>query len=296
MSKFPVPRSILLAACLLSSLAPAQMTAQAPADKPATPPRTLTFDVATVKPLAPDGRPTHGWSGIQYHPDGMEFASQSLSDLLCFAYGYGSLRFDGQITGLPNWANAQRYDIGAKMSAADIAEYQKLGKDQQAQWREAMTQALLAERFHLTLHRGSKQVSVYELVVAKASPKLVDATTDPNPPLGKGEDGKPHQGVNWARDNTSTWQAYAMQSLADFLSMPAASVGRPVVDKTGLTGTYDFTLDWSIYSARAAAGLDPTESAKSIFSAVGEIGLKLQSSSAPMQTLVIDHAEPPTAN
>ena len=84
------------------------------------PPSTHSFDVATIKPNAPDGRPGHGWIGFQTKPDGMEFASQSLPDLLCYAYGYKTLRFDGQISGLPDWALKQRYDIVAKFSAADM--------------------------------------------------------------------------------------------------------------------------------------------------------------------------------
>jgi bla regulator protein BlaR1 len=87
-----------------------------------------------------------------------------------------------------------------------------------------------------------------------------------------------------------------MNSFADMLAMPAAFVGRPVVDKTGLTGTYNFTLDWSVYSAHAAAGLSPEEDATSIFTALGKIGLKLQPAMGDMETIVIDHVEKPSEN
>ncbi|MGO9230051.1 MAG: TIGR03435 family protein [Bryobacteraceae bacterium] len=252
------------------------------------------FDVATIKPLPPDGRPTQGWVGTQYHPNGIEFASQALPEILCVAYGYKSIRFVGLVSGRPGWAVNQRYYIVAKMSAADISTFQKLSNDEQERRREAMLQSLLAERFSLTLHHGTKQIPVYEMVVAKGGIKMKDAATDPAPPqLGKGEDGKPLSTLRWAKD-TTLMQAYSMKSLTNLLTMPAAQVGRPVLDKTGLTSTYNFKFDWSIYSANAAAGNSPTEDAPSIFTALGEIGLKLQPSTASFDTLVIDHVEKPT--
>jgi uncharacterized protein (TIGR03435 family) len=260
----------------------------------APPARTLAFDVASIKPIAPGGRPTAGWVGEQNRPDGVEFAYQSLTELLCYAYGYKSLRFDGQVTGVPAWAETQRYDIQAKIASADMAEFQKLGKDEQEQWREAMMQSLLAERFHLTIHRGSKQIPIYELVVAKGGIKMQDAATDPNPTqLGKGDDGKPLSTLRMLKD-TSVWQAESMEMLTVWLTQPAAQVGRPVLNKTGLTGAYNFTLDWSIYSAHAAASLSPEDDATSIFTALGKIGLKLQPSTGSMETIIIDHVDKPS--
>src|SRR5664280_1243226 len=118
----------------------------APATNP-TPSPAHAFDVATIKPIPSDGRPTQGWVGVQYHPDGMEAASLNLPELLCDAYGYKSIRFDGQVTGLPDWAVNQKYDIVAKMSAKDISTFQNLSNAEQEQWREAMLQSLLADRF-----------------------------------------------------------------------------------------------------------------------------------------------------
>ena len=274
---------------------PAFTAVPAPATNP-TPSPAPAFDVATIKPIPADGRPTHGWVGMQYHPDSMEFAWQSLPELLCYAYGYKSLRFDGQVTGLPDWAVNQKYDIVAKMSATDISTFQKLSNDEQEHCREAMLQSLLAERFSLTLHHGTRQIPVYEMVVAKGGIKMKDAATDPAPPqLGKGDDGKPLSTLHWLKD-TTLMQAYSMKSLADLLSMPAAQVGRPVLDKTGLTSTYNFTLDWSIYSASAAASNSPENDATSIFTALGEIGLKLQPSTGSVETIVVDHIEKPTPN
>ena len=290
---------LLTAACiaLTSPMLFAQNTTASGVASSPTPATNATaapaFDVATIKPIAPDGRPTHGWVGLRNHSDGMEAAYLNLPELLCYAYGY-ILRFDGQVTGLPAWAVNQKYDIVAKMSAADISTFQKLNNDEQEQWRETMLQLLLTERFHLTLHRGTKQSPVYAMVVAKGGIKMKDAATDSAlPQLGKGEDGKPLSTLRWLKD-TTLMQAYSMKSLANLLSMPAAQVGRPVLDKTGLTSTYNFTLDWSIYSASAAASNSPTNDATSIFTALGEIGLKLQPATASVETIAIDHVERPS--
>ena len=286
-------RSLVLTAASIFLACPT-LLAQTPAPATATASPAPTFDVATIKPLPPDGRPTHGWVGVQNHADGMEAAAQNLPELLCYAYGYKSLRFDGQVTGLPDWAATQRYDIVAKIGAADMPAFQKLSSDEQQLRRETMLQSLLAERFHLTLHRGTKQIPVYELVVAKGGIKMKDAATDPAPPqLGKDDAGKPRSTLRWQKD-TTIMQAYPMSSLANLLSIPAAFVGRPVLDKTGLTGTYNFTLDWSIYSAAAAASTAPENNATSIFTALGELGLKLQPATSTVETIVVDHVEQPT--
>ena len=292
--------AIVFAFCTVASIGLAQNAAPA-ASKAVPPAKTMAFDVASIKAIAPGGRPTQGVVGGINHPDGIEFSYETLPEMLLYAYGYKSLRFDGQITGLPDWAATQRYDVQARIGPADMPEFQKLGKDEQQQWRQTMMQTLLADRFHLTLHRGSKQIPIYEMVVAKGGVKMQDAATDPNPPqLSKDADGKPLPGIRFLKD-TSIVQAYSMGSLADLLSMPAAAVGRPVIDKTELTAAYNFKFDWSIYSAAAAARSGPTDddpanNVPTIFTALEEIGLKLQPSTSSMETIVIDHVEKPSEN
>ena len=275
---------LLSATILTASLA---ISPVASAQKP------MTFDVATIKPSPADGRPAQGW----IRPDGIEFASQTLPQMLCTVYGY-SISFDGQVTGVPAWAEKQLYDISAKISAEDAAAFQKLSNDDKKAQMYAMMQSLLAERFHLTLHKSSKDLPVYELVVAKGGVKMKDSATDPDPSLKRGDDGKPVTSLRWV-EKTTVLQATSTSWIANILSIPAASVGRPVIDKTGLTGTYDFTFNWSIYYARAAAAPPDSPDAgsvPSVFTALGELGLKLQPATASFETLVIDHAEPPTKN
>jgi len=226
-------------------------------------------------------------------PDSMEFAWQSLPELLCYAYGYKSLRFDGQVTGLPDWAVNQKYDIVAKMSATDISTFQKLSNDEQEHWREAMLQSLLAERFSLTLHHGQADSRLRD-GRRQSGIKMKDAATIQrrrslakgrwqaaiHPPLVEGHD--PHAGL---------FDEIPCRPSVD----AAAQVGRPVLDKTGLTSTYNFTLDWSIYS-QARRPVTRRKRRNLHLHSVGEIGLKLQPSTGSVETIVVDHIEKPTPN
>jgi uncharacterized protein (TIGR03435 family) len=274
---------------LLAQGAPAATASTNAAPAPA-------FDVATIKPHAAGARVS--WMGVQETPDGLTGSMTTLTMLMQYAYG---LRNENQVFGVPDWARADRYDIQAKMSEADVAEIKGLSPAEGKARRQLMLRALLAERFQLKTHPDTKQVPVYELVVAKGATKLKDAATDTNPQLGMGKDGKPWTGIRFMKD-TSVAQGYSMSSLADLLSAPFAGVGRPVVDKTGLTGTYDFTINWSVYTAQVvvqngvATGSAAGDDAPSIFGALKEIGLKLQPATGAIDTVVVDHVEKPTEN
>ncbi len=130
---------------------------------------------------------------------------------------------------------------------------------------QQMLQALLADRFQLKLHRETKELPAYELVVSKNGHKLKDATEDPSL----------HTVWNSGRVvEKYSGKKVPMTELAFVLKTQA---GRPVIDKTGLTGKYDFELQWAPGDAPAADG-----SAPSIFTAVQEqLGLKLESTKAP---------------
>jgi len=285
-----ITAALIALACpmLLAQTTPALAAPSSPTPIPttnATP--APSFDVATIKPH-PGMVPR---MALKYQPDGFT-GTESLAMLVEYAYG---VRADDQVSGVPDWAKEAWFDIQVKLSAADFAEMLKMSQAEINDRYQLMMQALLAERFKLKVHSETKQVKVYELVVAKGSSQLKDSATDPNPPLGKGEDGKPSFGIRWLKDTTIV-QSLSMANLARFLSRPVFGVGRPVLDKTGLTSTYDYTLNWSIYSASAAASNSPTDDTTSIFTALGEIGLKLQPSTGPIDILVIDHVEHPTEN
>src|SRR5262249_39150456 len=141
----------------------------------------------------------------------------------------------------------------------------------------AMLQTLLKERFHRTFHREARELPTYALTVAKNGPKFATAETA--------------SGIT-SNSNRSRWQITAkisMRSFAEFLSPQA---GRPVIDKTGLPGTYELKLEWSIDDAPAG------NEGPSLFTALQEqLGLKLESAKGPVEALVVDHADKaPTEN
>jgi uncharacterized protein (TIGR03435 family) len=294
---FPRKSLLLIAVwvALASPMAFAQSSAVPGAATPPTPTANVAasaapaYDVATIKPHSG----VISVSGLMNQPDGVT-GTVKLPMLVQYAYG---LRSEDQVSGTPGWAKDQWFDVQAKMSETDIAEMQKLSLADSKAQRELMLQALLSERFKLKTHSETKQLPVYELVVAKGGSKLIDSTTDTNPPLVKEKDGKPLPSFLRFLKDTSIAQGYPMSSLADFLSQPIAGVGRPVLDKTGLTGTYNFTLNWSptlnIYGSAISSSSDD---APSIFGALGEVGLKLQPATGQIETIVIDHAEKPSEN
>jgi uncharacterized protein (TIGR03435 family) len=289
--EFPRKSLLLAAACI--ALTCTMAIAQAGPVSGATPAPTASaapaFDVATIKPHA--GRMT--MMGLRYQPDGFA-GTVTLPMLVQYAYG---LQTEDQVSAAPDWAKNEWFEIQAKISAADIAELQKLSPTESNARRVLMMRALLTERFKLNAHSGTKQVPVYELVVARGGSKLKDAATDTNDSLEKGKDGKPLTGYIHFLKDTSVAQGYSMTSLASLLSQPVAGVGRPVLDKTGLTSTYDFTINWSVYSAGAGRGLGSTEDdTASIFGALQELGLKLQPSTGTIDTIIIEHVDHPTAD
>jgi uncharacterized protein (TIGR03435 family) len=236
-------------------------------------------------------------TGVMNAPDGVNGAAATLSMLVEYAFG---LRSEDQVSGGPDWTKTERFDVQAKINEADIAGMDKLSPTDKKARLRLMMQALLAERFQLKVHSQTKQVPIYELVVARGGPKLTDAATDADPHLQLGKDGKPLHGFIRFLNEMSVAQGYSMPWLADFLSGPMAGLGRPVVDKTGLTGTYNFTLDWTPphpgVRLGAPDGPSPPEDSPSLFTALGDLGLKLQPSTGPLETIVIEHAERPTAN
>ena len=199
---------------------------------------------------------------------------------------------DDQISGAPKWVNSETYDIEAKVDGADSAELERLSEDQ----RHLMFQSFLVERFKLKVHWETKDLPVLALVVAKGGPKLQQAKPGDTYPNGiKGPDGKAggHAGMMmWGRGRL-TGQGIPIASMVPPLTQ---QLGRIVQDKTGLTGKYDVELRWTDDTGpdtRPAS--DPA--APSIFTAIQEqLGLKLDSQKAPVEVLVIDHVDAPSAN
>jgi uncharacterized protein (TIGR03435 family) len=297
-----VPR--LLTAALWIAVTPqlvlAQTAAVTPADASVS---KASFDVISIKPSSPDGMKM--MMGFRYTPDGAEGMNVTLAMLVRAAFGgFTKLPTDDSVTGLPDWGKTQTYDIQGKMSEVDAAAFKSLGKDDQDARRQQMLQSLLEERFHLKVHREQKQVPDYDLVVAKGGPRLKDGGVDPNGP--KDRDGNPMRGSFMRMSGPGKVQAQnlGMEQLANYLSQPMAGVGRMVVDKTGLTGKYNFSLefapDFSMMKpppGPMTAPPPPDITGPSIYTALQEqLGLKLQPGTGTIDAVVVDHVEHPSDN
>jgi len=250
--------------------------------EPPPPPKMMaadakpSFEVATIKP----SKPEEGFS-ITVNRSGMLSTSNtSLSDLLKFAY---DLHLK-QISGGPAWLETDKFTITAKPDVAGLPSMAQL---------KMMMQKLLAERFQLTFHREKKDLSVYAITVAKTGAKLAKSEGDPKGLPGFGGGGR---GSFMARNAS-------MEELASVLQagMLVNNLDKPVVDQTGLAGKYDFSLKWTPDAAMAAgAGTAPPADADAppdLFTAfIQQLGLRLESAKAPVDVIVIDKVEKPSAN
>jgi uncharacterized protein (TIGR03435 family) len=131
---------------------------------------TYEYEVASIKLSKPAG--ANGmFMGMRYTDDGLTAQNLSLMLLIQQTYGVGKDR----ITGAPDWLNSERYDIDAKVDGAAVEALKKLSPDELKTVRQHMLQALLADRFSLTLYRETKELAVYNLVIAKNGPKLQES-------------------------------------------------------------------------------------------------------------------------
>jgi uncharacterized protein (TIGR03435 family) len=256
----------------------------------------LQFEVASVKPSAPDAR------GMFIRPGpggGMSITNMALKELIVIAYRIQPF----QISGGPSWISSNHYDVIAKPESRPSPGDNQL-----------MLQALLADRFQLVIHRETKELPVYALVLArkdgKLGPGLVPAKEggcqppDPNklpPPL---EPGKPPT-LGCGEQFLGISQLKAVSApITNLLFFLSRMLGRSVIDKTGLTGKFDITATWTPDETQAAAPLPPDapklpsgDVGPSIFTAFQEqLGLKLEAQKGPVEMLVIDRAEKPSEN
>jgi bla regulator protein blaR1 len=259
----------------------------------------LVYEVASVKPdKSGDMR-----FKVMNSPDSLT-ANTTLQMLIRLAYSVE----DNQISGAPNWVNSDRYDVEAKMDSATADEVRKLSEEQEKSVREHMLQALLVDRFKLTIHRETKELPIYSLVVAKNGSKLEESKPgEPDKRGFKTPDGRPAVGGHFVRMGMGQLDGHSL-GMTDIARLLSQQLGRTVVDKTGLTANYDFTLKWTPEEGQGPAFRGPEgspgtgstpapESGPSIFTAVQEqLGLKLESQKGPVEILVIDHVEKPSEN
>jgi uncharacterized protein (TIGR03435 family) len=232
----------------------------------------LDFEVASVKPSAPGGR-----GGIvRPLPGNQTYIVQNMPLRLIMTVAYSVT--DRQIAGGPDWIATDPFDITAKA-----------GRSCTTDELHVMLQRLLEERFQLKVRHETRELPVWALVVDKGGPKLPphDPGDLDHPPLGLGPNRRGLAGPNV----NINYFAFVLSRLLD----------RNVIDRTGLTGYYDISLDFARdpLPGPRLDGAEPVPAADSpnIFTALREqLGLRLESSRGPVEFLVIEHAQKPSAN
>jgi uncharacterized protein (TIGR03435 family) len=263
------------------------------------------FDVVSVKPEETGGMIK--MPRMVFTPDGYSAEHATVRLLINDAYGIG----DKQIVGAPNWINSARFEIEARIDGASAEELSKLSVDQRKLAHQRMLQTLLEDRFKLTFHRETKDLPVYSLIIAKNGPKLHEAKPGDDYANGlKSPSGNlvgPHMMLMRLGGGQISGQGVPIEYLVQQLSSQLEML---VTDKTGLTGSYDFSLQWTPDSVRSPMfkgpedgqrandlGTVPEASGPSLFTALQEqLGLKLEVHKGPVETFVIDHIEPATEN
>jgi len=256
------------------------------------------FEVASIKPSKAD--PHRVMIGMR---PGGRFTAEgaSLKQLVSMAYNVR----DHQIVGLPAWADSDRYDIDAKPegvsdaapSAAPNSPPNPAQMQAQQEKMRAMLRDMLEDRFSLKIHKDSKEMPIYALVVAKGGPKLEEYADAP------GASNQP----NMMRMGRGQINANGVP-IGLLVNQLAGMVGRSVIDKTGLTGRYNIKLTWSPDPGEGGALRGPgpgpdgppppsSDSGPSIFTALQEqLGLRLESQKGPVELIVVDKVEKPTGN
>ena len=265
------------------------------------------FEVVAIKPHKDEGMNMR--IGARFLPDGFTADGWPLDNFLRQAFSLSSDRILNQ----PEWAKSARYDIQAKVAPEDAPKLKGMSFDQ----RWAMMIPILQDRFALKFHHETREMEVYTLVVAKGGPKLKEATPEemaasgPPPPDKPGAAVGPRKGQMMMSMDPQGMRlethASTMALLAHLLSQ---QLGSTVVDKTGLTAVYDYTLTFTPDQGAGPMGISPGSHgppdgaeqsqeppAPLIFTALQEqLGLKLVAQKQQVDVVVIDHIEQPSAN
>ena len=224
------------------------------------------FEVAAIRPANDDGNHDND------NDDGIvRIHNYTLKRLISRAWEIDM----SEIYGGPNWIDSESYDINAKIPAEFVRAYNKVPQ---------MMQNLLAERFRLRIHREPRQIAGYQLLLAKKGLRMENARPDQ----------KDSSSMNSNNSNLKA-QNVTMEAFARYLSRNR-DIGKIVADKTGLTGGFNFELEWT--PERIESSPDPsTDDHPSIFTAIQDrLGLKLEPGRVDVLTIVIDRAEKPDAN
>jgi len=267
------------------------MAVSAAAQGAPAPSKPMAFDVVSIRRNVSTDLPRNGPPPFGPTPTGYRMTNSPLLLPILTAYvpqGGAAAFTPDRITGLPDWAMQERWDIDARVADEDVVEWQKPAS--QAKMLPAMMQAMLVERCKLAVHRDMKESAVYELVVGKSGPKLKETNPDEEHPGGFK---LPWGGVLVpSNGGTQTLYGASMASVASVLSLIGGpNLGRQIQDKTGLMGKYDITI-----KPPAPIPGEAYDPSAMLYSVVDELGLKLDTGKAQVETLVVDHMERPSAN
>lgn len=248
-----------------------------PAPPPKVPPMAAnanpSFEVATIKPSKP------GMKGKGFTLRGADVLTinTSLVDMITMAYNVQA----SQLLGGPKWMSSDKFDVDGKPDTPGTPSVDQM---------KMMIQKLLADRFQLKFHRESKKMSAYVLTVAKGGPKMQKGNPNALP------------GLFFRQLGVMTVQNATMDEFTQV--MQTSVFDRPVVNDTGLQGTWDFLLKWtpdeSQFGGLGVKVPPPSNAADApppLFTAIQQqIGLKFEAGKAQVPVLVIDHVEPPSPN
>jgi len=279
---------------------------------------TPGFEVASVKPSKDCGAPGAAaggrkGGGVSLSPGRLHVCG-TLENLIQNAYvvytdGRSNRTLQARVSGPPlaggpAWIRSDRYLIDAKPERATAQEMMN----------GPMMQALLENRFHLKIRRETREVPAYALTAANGTAKLqpfqegscvlVDITKFPIPPPPPGQKNCPNGVFGTGKGPNIVFQAQGI-SLERFSSLIGWALGQPVLDKTGISGLFDFRLEFALDEATPTLSLPASPPAEpsdepaglSIFAAIRQqLGLQLEKTRGPREFLVIDHVEKPSAN
>jgi len=250
---------------------------------PALKPRALdpdadpAFEVATIKSSSPEEH--HKF--FRFSPARLEGVNETVADMITFSYGVHRK----QVVDAPAWIESEKFDISAKPDAEGMPSLR--------QWK-TMVQKLLADRFKLSFHRDQRELAVYVLSVGPAGAKLAESQGDAK--------GLPGIGFQRRMGDLGAFNV----SMADFINFMTRNAGldRHILDRTGLTGRYDFKLSWSPDDAQWSSVApnvprpsDDANPAPPLYTALQEqLGLKFSAVKALAEVYVIDHVEKPSQN
>lgn len=225
-----------------------------------------SFEVATIRHSDPNL--TTGWS-FEDKGRHIDCTNATVFEIISVAYGIHAK----QITGGPNWVREDRFDIDGVPNVLGMPNLEQ---------ERGMYRKLLSDRLHLKFHRETREIPIYEITVAKGGPRNMAAAKSTET-LNTGSRGGGGQRTLRFSNMPTSMLAFNLGFYLD----------RPVIDRTGLEGRYDFTLKWTFDESRSADSDAPPLLPTAL---VEQLGLEMKAVRGPAEVLVIDHVEQPSPN